>query len=101
MKVLVDQDIPLAENVRLIKRLYKVNKDKDFPEGLKFAYQFLFRKEKWLEIARMDNYTHDLKKKGVHVHKIGAKEVIFKNMTFEECEEYIVNLGFNLIRCLE
>ncbi len=31
---IVDQDIPLAEDKRLIKRLYKVNKSDDFPDGL-------------------------------------------------------------------
>ena len=41
---IIDQDIPLAEDKRLIKRLYKVDKSDDFPDGLEFAYQFLYVK---------------------------------------------------------
>ena len=36
---IIDQDIPLAEDKRLIKRLYKVRKSDDFPDGLEFACQ--------------------------------------------------------------
>lgn len=101
MDVIIDQDIPIGENSRLVKRLYKVKKDHGFPEGLKFAYQFLFFKGGWIEIARIDNYPHDKKRIGTHIHKIRSKEIVFKDMDFEECEDYIIKLGFDLIRCLK
>ena len=38
---LIGHDLPIAENTRLIKRLWKVDKDNNFPDGLEFAYQLL------------------------------------------------------------
>ena len=64
---IIDQDIPLAEDKRLIKRLYKVDKNDDFPDGLEFAYQFLYFKDnKWIQVARIDNQLHG-GKPGTHI----------------------------------
>ena len=45
-EIVIDQDIPLGEDKRLIKRLWKVDKTDDFPDGLEFAYQFLCTKKR-------------------------------------------------------
>ncbi|MBI2137541.1 hypothetical protein HYU12_03415 [Candidatus Woesearchaeota archaeon] len=48
MQVIINQDILIAEDVRLVKRLFKVGKDANFPDGLKFAYQYLvFKGGEW------------------------------------------------------
>ena len=95
---IIDQDIPLAENKRLIKRLYKVDKSEDFPEGLEFAYQFLyFKGDKWIQVSRIDNQLHG-GKPGVHIHTLKREKVEWKNLTFEESEEKIIELGENIIK---
>lgn len=93
MQNILNQDITLAEDVRLIKRLYKVQPDADFPSGLKFAYQYLLLKEgKWLEVCRIDNYRHGRSRVGTHIHKQGNEKVEFIDMSFVEAREYILDL---------
>lgn len=99
MQNIIDQDILLAEDIRLIKRLDKVPKDQNFPEGLRFAYQYLiFRNNEWLQLCRIDNYEHDKRKTGTHIHKYTNENVEFKEMDFRESEEYIKQLGERLKR---
>jgi len=94
MRALIEQDILLAEDVRLVKRLYRVPRSPSFPDGLKFAFQYLVLKEGiWREVCRVDNYEH-AGGTGTHVHKHGS--VTFRQMTFEEAEDYIIALGERL-----
>lgn len=59
-ELVIDQDIPLAEDKRLIKKLWKIDKNHNFPDGLEFAYQFLYCKnELWIQVARIDNQLHE------------------------------------------
>lgn len=95
---IIDQDIPLAEDRRLIKRLYKVDKGDDFPDGLEFAYQFLYFKDnKWIQIARIDNQLHG-GKPGVHIHTLSREKVQWEDLTFEEAEEKILEMGESIIK---
>ncbi len=81
----------------MIKRLYKVQADADFPLGLKFAYQYLLLKErKWLEVCRVDNYRHDRHRIGTHIHKYGREFVEFREIGFKEAEQVIIELGDHL-----
>ncbi len=94
MQSIINQEITLAEDVRLIKRLYKVQANADFPLRLKFAYQYLALKEgKWLEVCRIDNYRHDKRRVGAHIHKHGQEFVEFREMGFKEAEKTIIELG--------
>jgi len=102
MKVIQDLDIPLAEDRRLIIRMYEVEKSIYFPTGIKFAFQYLFSKDnKWIEVARVDNYEHDPKRTGSHVHKLGTSKVEFKEIAPKEAEEYIIGLAEDIIKKLE
>ena len=94
---IIDQDIPLAEDKRLIKRLYKVDKSDDFPDGLEFAYQFLFFKnDKWIQVARIDNQLHG-GKPGTHIHMLKREKVEWVDLTFEEAEDKIIEMGESII----
>ena len=94
MEVVFEQDFHIGEDSRLVKRLYKVEPSDSFPDGLMFALQYLWHKEKeWIEVVRIDNYKHAPDKTGAHVHKFGAAEVEFKGMTFEEAETYLTELA--------
>jgi len=94
---ILDQDIPLSEEKRLIKRLWKVNKSKKYPNGLEFAYQFLFLKDnEWKQIARIDNQLHD-DKPGVHIHVL-HRNVKWEEMSFDEAEEKIIELATEAIK---
>ena len=95
---IIDQDIPLAENKRLVKKLYKVDKSDDFPDGLEFAYQFLyFNGDKWLQVARIDNQLHG-GKPGVHVHTLMREKVQWSDLTFEDAEDRIIKIGESIIK---
>ena len=97
-ETIIDQDIPLAENKRLVKRLYKVDKSEDFPNGLEFAYQYLyFKDDNWIQFARIDNQLHG-GKPGVHIHTLKREKVEWGDLTFEEAEEKIIEMGESVIR---
>ncbi len=99
-EVIINQDIPLAENKRLIKRLYKVDRSDDFPEGFEFAYQFLyFKKDKWVQVARIDNQLHG-RKPGVHIHTLKREKVEWEDLTFEEAEERVIEVGERVIKTI-
>ena len=96
-ETIIDQDIPLAENKRLVKRLYKVDKSQDFPNGLEFAYQYLyFKDDKWIQVVRIDNQLHG-GKPGVHIHTLKREKVEWEALTFEEAEEKIIEMGERII----
>ena len=95
---IIDQDIPLAEDKRLIKRLYKVRKSDDFPDGLEFAYQFLyFKNDKWIQVARIDNQLHE-GRQGAHIHILHRDKVQWTNLTFEKAEEKVIEVGESVIK---
>lgn len=97
-ETVIDQDIPLAEDKRLVKRLWKVDKNDDFPDGLEFAYQFLYLKEgEWIQVARIDNQLHE-GKVGVHIHILKREKVEWEYLTFEQAEERILELGESVIK---
>ncbi|MEK6837401.1 MAG: hypothetical protein AABX69_02010 [Nanoarchaeota archaeon] len=102
MKIIQDLELPLSEDRKLIIRIYKVETSIYFPTGIKFAFQYLFSKDnKWIEVARVDNYEHDAKKTGSHIHKLGASEVEFKEIPLKEAEEYTIGLAEGIIRKIE
>ena len=95
---IIDQDIPLAEDKRLIKRLYKVDKSEDFPDGLEFTYQFLyFKDDKWIQVARIDNQLHS-DSPGTHIHTLKREKVEWVDLTFEEAEDKIIEMGESIIK---
>ena len=95
---IIDQDIPLAEDKRLIKRLHKVRKSDDFPDGLEFAYQFLyFKNDKWIQVARIDNQLHE-GRQGTHIHILHRDKVQWTNLTFEKAEEKVIEVGESVIK---
>ena len=97
---IIDQDIPLAEDKRLIKRLYKVDKSDDFPDGLEFAYQFLYFKDgKWIQVARIDNQLHS-SRPGAHIHTLNREKVRWVDLSFEEAEEKILEMGESIIKSI-
>lgn len=94
MEVVFEQDFHLGEYSRVVKRLYKVEPSAFFPDGLMLALQYLWQNEKdWIEVVRIDNYKHAHDKIGVHVHKFGSAEVVFKDLSFEEAEIYLIELA--------
>lgn len=95
-ETIIDQDIPLAEDKRLIKKLWKVDKNDKFPDGLEFAYQLLFFKNAWIQVARIDNQLHE-GKPGVHIHVLD-KKVIWEDLSFQEAEEKVIEIGENAIK---
>lgn len=97
MQVIINQDILIAEDVRLVKRLFKVGKDANFPDGLKFAYQYLvFKYGEWLDVCRIDNYRHSRQKAGAHIHKFSGEFVEFRDIGFREAEELVIRIGGQL-----
>lgn len=95
---IIDQDIPLADDRRLIKRLWKVDKNKHFPNGLEFAYQFLyFKNNEWIQVARIDNQLHE-NNAGVHIHIFKREKAEWRELSFESAEEEILKIGESIIK---
>jgi len=94
----IDQDLPLAEDRRLIKRLWKVDKSDNFPDGLEFVYQFLYLKgDGWIQVVRIDNQLHE-GKSGSHIHILKRENVEWAVLSFEEAEEKILDLAESMIK---
>jgi len=86
MKEIYVKDLDLGHKRRLIKKLYKVKKSKEYPIGLKFCIQYLYqRNDEWLEIVRIDNYLHQ-NKPGTHIHLFNKEQVKREELTFKEAE---------------
>ena len=96
-ETIIDQDIPLANDKRLIKKLWKVDKSEDYKNGLEYVYEFLYLKaEEWIHITRIDNQLHE-GKAGAPIHILN-KRVKWENLSFEEAEERIIQLSETIIR---
>lgn len=96
--VIIDQDIPLAIDKRLIKRLWKIDKSEYFPDGLEFAYQFLhFKNNEWSQVARIDNQLHE-GKFGVHIHILKRERVRWEELSFEAAEKKILEIEERIIK---
>ena len=97
-KLIIDQDLLLAEDKRLIKRLWKVQKSSYFPDGLEFVYQFLYFKDnEWIRVARIDNQLHE-GKPGSHIHILKRAKVIWEYLSFEQAEDKIIEIGEGVIK---
>jgi len=65
---------------------------------LEFAYQFLYFKDnKWIQVARIDNQLHS-GRSGVHIHTLKREKVEWIDLTFEEAEEKILEMGESIIK---
>ena len=94
MKLIFGSEKWLSQDTRLIKRLYRAESGGHSSGSFVFDLQYLwFRENKWLEVARFDNYVHETKRTGVHIHKFGNSFTEFKNMSFTEAEEYVIEIG--------
>ena len=79
MKLVFGSDKRLSEDTRLIKRLYQAERSEYASGSFIFAFQYLwFHKDKWLEVARIDNYMHEAGRTGTHIHKFGRDFVEFR-----------------------
>jgi len=97
-KTLFDQDFFIGKNKRLIKRIWKVEKSKEYPEGIEFAFQLLYYKEKWIQIVRIDNQLHE-GKQGTHIHT--PNRIVWSRINLDEIETTIIEIGERIIKWLE
>ena len=104
MKEVFRSDLIIGEKRRLITRLYKTQTSQQYPRGLKFCVQYLYlrdkEKEEWLEIVRIDNYTHK-NQTGTHIHLFRKKEVKLVEMSFQEAKGEAIRLGDKISALLE
>jgi hypothetical protein len=92
----INQNIPLSWNVRLIKKLWNVEKSESYPSGLEFSFQLLYKiGERWYQYARIDNQLHE-GKPGTHIH-IG-KRVIWEELTYREARDKILLIAEKVIQ---
>ena len=96
-ETLVEEDATLGDWRRIITRLWKVKKSRNFPEGLEFALQLLYLKdEEWVQIARIDNQMHE-GKSGTHIHIFGRENVKWEDISFQDAEQRIIEIGRRII----
>ena len=97
-QVIIDDYEAIGETRKLTRRLVKVDKNDNFPDGLEFSLQFLYLKEdRWQQIARIDNQLHE-GRAGAHIHILKRKDVKWVNITFEEAKEEILKIAENIIK---
>jgi|SRR3989338_2449857 len=86
-----------AENVRLVKNLWKRENDREYPESLKWALQMLyFDGKEWIQICRIDNYLHE-GEIGSHVHLYNKKEVRRELLSFQEADKLIKKISATIL----
>lgn len=94
MKFIFGSDKRLSEDTRLIKRLYQAKSNEYLSGSFIFALQYLwFYDDEWLELARIDNYEHEKGRAGVHIHKFGTRFVEFREVSFTEAEQFVLDVG--------
>ena len=97
-KIAVDGEKDLGENKRLVRKLWKVTADEEFPNEEEFVLQLLYLKDgKWIRVVRIDNKMHE-GKSGVHIHILKRDKVLWQEMSFEEADKRIIEIGEGVIR---
>ena len=64
----------------------------DTHDGVKFAIVYLLFLDNWVDIARIDNYSHE-GKEGTHIHRFCEERVEFREMGFDEARETLIRIG--------
>ena len=101
MEKVLSEDKIIGLKRRIIRKLYKINKTKEYPTGLKFCIQYLYyRDNKWLRIVRIDNYLHK-NKPGTHIHFFNKEDVKWTKLSFKEAEQEAKRLAEKIIKFLE
>lgn len=96
IEVIKDDDF-VIENWRLVSKVLFVTKSKDFPIGYKFKFQFMvFKDDEWKDVVRIDNHKHGKIVGKTHMHKFGSKKAEEIDISLENIEEYIINIGLKL-----
>lgn len=97
-KEIFNQEMPLNERTKLIKKLWKVDKSENYPEGLEFAFQVIYLKEdEWIRIVRIDNQMHD-NRPGTHIHILYREQVLWENIKINEVEDKTIEIGKRIIK---
>ncbi|MBU1198302.1 MAG: hypothetical protein KKF46_04505 [Nanoarchaeota archaeon] len=101
MKEVINEKKEIGYCRKLVRKLYKVEKSKEYPGELKFCIQYLYYQDnKWLEIVRIDNYLHQ-NKSGTHIHFFNKKKVKWMELNFKEAEKEVIRLAEKIIVFLE
>lgn len=95
MRVLIDLTEFYSENIRLVKALMKRESGDEFPSLLKWKLQMLFFNNKWIEICRIDNYSHE-GKIGSHIHC--NNRVIRIDLSYKEAEKSIKDISKRILK---
>lgn len=66
-----------------------------FPDGFKFSMVYLLLLDRWVDIARIDNYPHNGREE-THIHRFREKRVEFREMSFDEAKEILMRIGGNI-----
>ena len=95
---LVNENANLSANKRLVRRIWKVDKSEDYPDGIEFSYQFLYLKDKeWIRIVRIDNQLHN-NQPGTHIHIFHKENVLWENIEVRDVEKKITQLAEVIIK---
>lgn len=62
--------------------------------GSRFSMVYLMFTDRWIDIARIDNYPHN-RRIGTHIHRYCEERVEFRELTVEEAMETLKNIGNN------
>jgi hypothetical protein len=95
-KKIIDEDYILDTDRRLVSKIYRVDKSKDYPFGIEFAFQYLyFQDNEWKQIARIDNQLHE-GRPGTHIHALG-KRIGFEEISVEDAKKRLIEIAEEII----
>jgi len=76
----------------------RVEKNERFPEGLKYSFNVMFFKEKWITLTRIDNSRHRADRYGPHLHRVDREEVDYSvELKPEEITEYLLKVAKQIV----
>jgi hypothetical protein len=88
----------LIDYFRVVEKITKVDESERFPEGLKYSFNLMIFKDKWVTLARIDNHVHRANKFGPHLHRIDREEVDYSvDLKPEDITEYLLELATQII----
>ncbi len=100
-EVILEEDF-VERDYRIYNKITKVEKSSEFPEGLKYTFNFMvFRDGKWQNIARVDNSLHMGQVAKMHLHRMDKETAEHIDIPLEKIKDYIIKIGMEVEKWLK
>lgn len=86
----------VEEDFRIVEKIVKVKKSKEFPNGLKYSFNLMVFDNKWISLVRVDNSVHKKDRIGQHLHRFdkGIENAGYSiNLELKEIKKHILKIA--------